>query len=181
MEPFRKMRKQALKDYIKDNKIGNVSGNKDVLLKRIEDFQKINAPESEVINLPSSLKNKKLKLGSLIINIHNNLGQTHPNYVGTPPAHIRRFARKADNASEEEKEDIIDVIKPHLKKAKTQAKKWAKVEGLSSTPKVNKNIPISAKAQKSKDIISAELAKLKPAKGLQSDFKDSLAGLFGNR
>lgn len=140
-----------------------ISGNKDVLIDRLVE------PDQEVINLSGS-KSKKLKLGNLIINIHNSLGGVpdHP--------YVNSVAKQADKLPEEKKQEVVSKLKPHIQKA-------VKHPVVQTTKPIQKIPPqqISAKAQKLKDKVSSELKEIKKSGGMNPAFKKSLENLFGSR
>ena len=140
-----------------------ISGNKDVLIDRLVE------PDQEVIHLTGS-KSKKLKLGNLIINIHNSLGGVpdHP--------YVRSVAKQADMLPEEKKHEVVSKLKPHITKA-------VKHPVVQTTKPIQKVAPqqISAKSQKLKDKVESELKQIKKAGGMNPAFKKSLENLFGSR
>ena len=140
-----------------------ISGNKDVLIDRLVE------PDQEVIHLTGS-KSKKLKLGNLIINIHNSLGGVpdHP--------YVRSVAKQADMLPEEKKHEVVSKLKPHIQKA-------VKHPVVQTTKPIQKVAPqqISAKSQKLKDKVESELKQIKKAGGMNTEFKKSLEALFGKR
>jgi len=140
-----------------------ISGNKDVLIDRLVE------PDQEVIHLTGS-KSKKLKLGNLIINIHNSLGGVpdHP--------YVRSVAKQADMLPEEKKHEVVSKLKPHITKA-------VKHPVVQTTKPIQKVAPqqISAKSQKLKDKVESELKQIKKSGGMNTEFKKSLEALFGKR
>jgi hypothetical protein len=140
-----------------------ISGNKDTLIGRLV------KPDPDVINLSGS-KSKKLKLGNLIINIHNNLGG-EPNHP-----YVRSVAKQADMLPEEKKQEVVSHLKPHIQKA-------VKYPVVQTTKPIQKVAPqqISAKSQKLKDKVESELKEIKKSGGMNPAFKKSLESLFGNR
>jgi len=141
-----------------------ISGNKDVLIDRLVE-------DTDVINLSGTTgKNKKIKLGNLIINIHNNLGGV-PNHP-----YVHSVAKMADKLPEEEKKQVVSHLKPHTQKA-------VKHPIVQPTKPIQKVTPqqISAKAQKLKDKVSSELKEIKKSGGMNPAFKKSLEAIFGNR
>ena len=141
-----------------------ISGNKNVLIDRLTE-------DADVINLSGAKgKNKKIKLGNLIINIHNNLGG-EPNHP-----YVHSVAKIADKLPEEEKKQVVSQLKPHIQKA-------VKHPVVQPTKPIQKVAPqqISAKAQKLKDKVSSELKEIKKSGGMNPAFKKSLESLFGNR
>jgi hypothetical protein len=140
-----------------------ITGNKDVLIDRLVE------PDQEVIHLTGS-KSKKLKLGNLIINIHNSLGGVpdHP--------YVRSVAKQADMLPEEKKHEVVSKLKPHITKA-------VKHPVVQTTKPIQKVAPqqISAKSQKLKDKVESELKQIKKSGGMNTEFKKSLEALFGKR
>jgi hypothetical protein len=140
-----------------------VSGTKDVLIDRLSE-------DTDVINLAGQDKNKKLKLGNLIINIHNNLGG-EPNHP-----YVNSIAKLADRLPEEEKKYAVSQLKPHIQKAV----KHPVVQTAKPIQKVAVQ-QISAKAQKLKDKVSTELKEIKKSGGMNTEFKKSLEALFAKK
>jgi len=140
-----------------------ISGNKDTLIDRLVE------PDQEVIHLSGS-KSKKIKLGNLIINIHNNLGG-EPNHP-----YVRSVAKQADMLPEEKKQEVVSHLKPHIQKA-------VKHPIVQTTKPIQKIPPqqISAKAQSLKNKVESELKQIKKSGGMNKEFKKSLEALFGNR
>jgi hypothetical protein len=140
-----------------------VSGTKDVLIDRL-------AEDADVINLGGQDKNKKIKLGNLIINIHNNLGG-EPNHP-----YVHSIAKLADRLPEEKKQEVVSKLKPHIQKA-------VKHPVVQTTKPIQKVQPqqISAKAQKLKDKVSTELKEIKKSGGMNTEFKKSLEALFAKK
>ena len=167
MEELRKKKIPELKAMLRKEK-KKVSGNKAELIDRILGSSS-SSSSSEVIDLKDKFtgKNGKLKLGSLIINIHNNLGgdSSHP--------YIKKVAKQADKMEEEEKHDIVDKLEPIIKKAK----KFPPVQSVSK--KTVAPQAVSAKAQKLKDKVASELKDIKKSSGFDPAFKAKLAGIFG--
>ena len=133
-----------------------VSGTKNVLIDRLVE-------DTDVINLAGQDKNKKIKLGNLIINIHNSLGGVpdHP--------YVNSIAKLADRLPEEEKKYAVSQLKPHIQKAV----KHPVVQTAKPIQKVAVQ-QISAKAQKLKDKVSPELKEIKKSGGMDPAFKKSL-------
>ena len=174
MNELMKKKIPELKAMLKKDK-KKVSGNKAELIARIlESSSSSSSSSSEssshVIDIKDRFTNKngKLKLGSLIINIHNNLGgdSSHP--------YIKKIAKQADKMEEDEKHDIVDKLEPHIKKA---AKKWPEIKTVSKKPVAPQ--AVSAKAQKLKDKVAGELKDIKKSSGFDPAFKAKLAGIFG--
>jgi hypothetical protein len=140
-----------------------ISGNKDVLIDRLAE------PDADVINLTGS-KSKKLKLGNLIINIHNNLGG-EPNHP-----YVHSIAKLADRLPEEKKQEVVSKLKPHITKA-------VKHPVVQTTKPIQKIAPqqISAKAQSLKNKVESELKEIKKSGGMNTEFKKSLEALFGKK
>jgi hypothetical protein len=140
-----------------------VSGTKDTLIDRL-------AEDADVINLGGQDKNKKIKLGNLIINIHNNLGG-EPNHP-----YVHSIAKLADRLPEEKKQEVVSKLKPHIQKA-------VKHPVVQTTKPIQKVQPqqISAKAQKLKDKVSTELKEIKKSGGMNTEFKKSLEALFAKK
>jgi hypothetical protein len=142
-----------------------VSGNKSVLIDRLVE------PDQDVINLSGAKgKGKKIKLGNLIINIHNNLGG-EPNHP-----YVNSVAKLADRLPEEEKKYAVSQLKPHIQKA-------VKHPVVQTTKPIQKVAPqqISAKAQSLKNKVESELKQIKKSGGMNPAFKKSLEALFGNK
>ncbi len=163
-----------LKQMLK--KLGmKVSGNKKELIARLNNIKKDDEKDdkddkdNKVIDLSNQAK-KKLKLGNLIINIHNILGGD-PNHP-----YVNKVAKKADKLNPDEQKIVIDKIKPHVEKAK----KFPTVTPAKSLKKIGSE-KISAKTQKLKDKIVDELKEVKKSKGMNKDFKATLEGLFGKK
>ena len=164
-----KMKVPELKKILRKEK-KKVSGNKADLIDRILGSSgSESSSSSEVIDLKDKFtgKNGKLKLGSLIINIHNNLGgdPSHP--------YIKKVSKQADRMEEEEKHDVVDKLEPIIKKAK----KFPTVQTVSKKPVATG--AISAKAQKLKDKVASELKDIKKSSGFDPAFREKLAGIFG--
>ena len=140
-----------------------VSGTKNVLIDRLVE-------DTDVINLAGQDKNKKIKLGNLIINIHNSLGGVpdHP--------YVNSIAKLADRLPEEEKKYAVSQLKPHIQKAV----KHPVVQTTKPIQKVQQQ-QISAKAQKLKDKVSTELKEIKKSGGMNTEFKKSLEALFAKK
>ena len=172
MDELKKKKIPELKAMLRKEK-KKVSGNKAELIARILESSSSSSSSSEVIDLKDKFtgKNGKLKLGSLIINIHNNLGgdSSHP--------YIKRVAKQADKMEEEEKHDIVDKLEPIIKKSSAPAKKFPPVQTLSKKPVAP--AAVSAKAQKLKDKVASELKDIKKSSGFDPDFKNKLAAIFG--
>jgi hypothetical protein len=170
MEELKKKKVPELKDMLRKMK-KKVSGNKAELIDRILGSSSSPSESSpHVIDLKDKFtgKNGKLKLGSLIINIHNNLGgdPSHP--------YIRKVAKQANAIDkEEEKYEVVDKLEPHIKKA---AKKWPEIKTVSKKPVAPEKV---AKAQKLKEKVSSELKEIKKSSGFDPAFKAKLAGIFG--
>lgn len=166
MEDLKKKKIPELKEMLRKEK-KKVSGNKAELIDRI--LGSSSSSSSEVIDLKDKFtgKNGKLKLGSLIINIHNNLGGDpgHP--------YIKKVVKQADKMEEDEKHDIVDKLEPIIKKAK----KFPPVQTVSK--KTVAPQAVSAKAQKLKDKVASELKDIKKSSGFDPSFKAKLAGIFG--
>ena len=159
---LKKKKIPELKEMLK--KAGKpVSGTKDVLIDRLSE-------DTDVINLAGQDKNKKLKLGNLIINIHNNLGG-EPNHP-----YVNSIAKLADRLPEEEKKYAVSQLKPHIQKAV----KHPVVQTAKPIQKVAVQ-QISAKAQKLKDKVSTELKEIKKSGGMNTEFKKSLEALFAKK
>jgi hypothetical protein len=159
---LKKKKIPELKEMLK--KAGKpVSGTKDVLIDRLSE-------DTDVINLAGQDKNKKLKLGNLIINIHNNLGG-EPNHP-----YVNSIAKLADRLPEEEKKYAVSQLKPHIQKAV----KHPVVQTAKPIQKVAVQ-QISAKAQKLKDKVSTELKEIKKSGGMDPAFKKSLEALFAKK
>jgi hypothetical protein len=159
---LKKKKIPELKEMLK--KAGKpVSGTKDVLIDRLSE-------DTDVINLAGQDKNKKLKLGNLIINIHNNLGG-EPNHP-----YVNSIAKLADRLPEEEKKYAVSQLKPHIQKAV----KHPVVQTTKPIQKVQQQ-QISAKAQKLKDKVSTELKEIKKSGGMNTEFKKSLEALFAKK
>jgi hypothetical protein len=159
---LKKKKIPELKELLK--KAGKpVSGTKDVLIDRLSE-------DTDVINLAGQDKNKKLKLGNLIINIHNNLGG-EPNHP-----YVNSIAKLADRLPEEEKKYAVSQLKPHIQKAV----KHPVVQTAKPIQKVAVQ-QISAKAQKLKDKVSTELKEIKKSGGMDPAFKKSLEALFAKK
>ena len=173
MDELRKKKVPELKEMLRKMK-KKVGGKKADLIDRIlESSSSSSSSESSshVIDLRDKFTNKngKLKLGSLIINIHNNLGgdPSHP--------YIKKVAKQANAmGDEEEKYEIVDKLEPHIKKA---SKKWATVQTVSKKPVAPEKV--SEKAQKLKDKVAGELKDIKKSSGFDPAFKAKLAGIFG--
>jgi hypothetical protein len=140
-----------------------VSGTKNVLIDRLVE-------DTDVINLAGQDKNKKIKLGNLIINIHNSLGGVpdHP--------YVNSIAKLADRLPEEEKKYAVSQLKPHIQKA-------VKHPVVQTTKPIQKVAvqQISAKSQKLKDKVSSELKEIKKSGGMNTEFKKSLEALFAKK
>ena len=159
---LKKKKIPELKEMLK--KAGKpVSGTKDVLIDRLSEH-------TDVINLAGQDKNKKIKLGNLIINIHNNLGG-EPNHP-----YVNSIAKLADRLPEEEKKYAVSQLKPHIQKAV----KHPVVQTAKPIQKVAVQ-QISAKAQKLKDKVSTELKEIKKSGGMDPAFKKSLEALFAKK
>ena len=159
---LKKKKIPELKEMLK--KAGKpVSGTKDVLIDRLSEH-------TDVINLAVQDKNKKIKLGNLIINIHNNLGG-EPNHP-----YVNSIAKLADRLPEEEKKYAVSQLKPHIQKAV----KHPVVQTTKPIQKVQQQ-QISAKAQKLKDKVSTELKEIKKSGGMNTEFKKSLEALFAKK
>ena len=167
---LRKMKVPELKEILRKEK-KKVGGKKAELIDRILESSSSGSESSssEVIDLKDRFtgKNGKLKLGSLIINIHNNLGgdSSHP--------YIKKVSKQADRMEEEEKHDVVDKLEPIIKKAK----KFPTVQTVSKKPIAP--VAISAKAQKLKDKVAGELKDIKKSSGFDPAFREKLAGIFG--
>ena len=171
---LRKMKVPELKEILRKEK-KKVGGKKAELIDRILESSSSGSESSssEVIDLRNKFtdKNGKLKLGSLIINIHNNLGgdPSHP--------YIKKVAKQADRMEEEEKHDVVDKLEPIIKKSSAPAKKFPTVQTVSKKPVAP--AAVSAKAQKLKDKVASELKDIKKSSGFDPAFKAKLAGIFG--
>ena len=112
-------------------------------------------------------KSGKLKLGKLIINIHNTLGGD--------PGHpfIKQVVKQADKLDEESKHNVVDHLEKDVKKA---ARKFPTVETVSK--KTVAPAFISEKSQALKDKVASELKTIKKSSGFDPAFKNRLAGLF---
>ena len=170
MEELRKKKVPELKEMLRKMK-KKVGGKKAELIDRILGSSSSPSESSQhVIDLKDKFtsKNGKLKLGSLIINIHNNLGgdPSHP--------YIKKVAKQANNMQEEEKYEVVDELEPHIKKA---AKKWPEIKTVSKKPVAPQ--AVSAKAQKLKEKVAGELKEIKKSSGFDPAFKAKLSGIFG--
>lgn len=164
-----------LKKMLKDLNM-KVSGNKKDLIERLAKnftiqkmLEKKDDSKDDVIDLSGHVK-KKLKLGNLIINIHNTLGGD-PNHP-----YIQKVAKKADDLPPQEQKKVIEELKPHVEKAK----KFPVVQPAQVTQKVDPS-KVSAKAQKLQEKVVGELKEIKKAQGMNPEFKKTLEGLFGKK
>ena len=170
MDELKKKKVPELKEMLRKMK-KKVGGKKAELIARILESSSSSSESSssEVIDLKDKFtgKNGKLKLGSLIINIHNNLGgdSSHP--------YIKKVAKQADKMEEEEKHDIVDKLEPIIKKVR----KFPPVKTVSKKPVAP--AAVSAKAQKLKDKVASELKDIKKSSGFDPEFKNKLAAIFG--
>ena len=171
VEELQKKKIPELKQMLKKMSM-KVSGNKKELIDRLTSIKKDDEKDdkdNKVIDLSNQAK-KKLKLGNLIINIHNSLGGD-PNHP-----YVNKVAKKADKLNPDEQKIVIDKIKTHVEKAK----KFPTVNPVKSLKKIGSE-KISAKTQKLKDKIVDELKEVKKSKGMNKDFKATLEGLFGKK
>ena len=113
---------------------------------------------------------KNLKLGKLIINIHNSLGG-QPNHP-----YIEKVAKIADVLNETKKQEILEELKPHIEKAK----KYNPVITTKPLTRIEPEV-LSEKAQGIKEQVEGELKKIKKSGGMDSAFKNKLEGIFGRR
>ena len=164
MEKLLKMKVPELKLLLKKRGL-RVGGKKADLITRLSG----NSDSTEVIDLKDKFTDKsgKLKLGKLIINIHNNLGydSSHP--------FIKQVARQADKLDEESKHNVVDHLEPDVKKA---SKKFPTVQTVSKKPIAPQFV--SEKTQALKDNVAGELKAIKKSSGMDPAFKARLAGLF---
>jgi hypothetical protein len=172
MDELRKKKVPELKDMLRKMK-KRVGGKKADLIDRIleSSSSSSSSSSSEVIDLRDRFTNKngKLKLGSLIINIHNNLGGDpgHP--------YIKKVVKQANAmGDEEEKYEVVDKLEPHIIKS---VKKFPPVQTVSKKPVAPE--AVSAKAQKMKDKVAGELKEIKKSSGFDPAFKAKLASIFG--
>jgi len=171
MNELRKKKVPELKEMLRKMK-KRVGGKKADLIDRIlESSSSSSESSSHVIDLRDKFTNKngKLKLGSLIINIHNNLGgdPSHP--------YIKKVVKQANAmGDEEEKYEVVDKLEPHIKKA---VKKWPEIKTVSKKPVAPQ--AVSEKAQKLKDKVAGELKDIKKSSGFDPAFKAKLASIFG--
>ena len=170
MNELRKKKVPELKEMLRKMK-KRVGGKKADLIDRIlESSSSSSESSSHVIDLRDKFTNKngKLKLGSLIINIHNNLGgdPSHP--------YIKKVVKQANAmGDEEEKYEVVDKLEPHIKKAV----KWPEIKTVSKKPVAPQ--AVSEKAQKLKDKVAGELKDIKKSSGFDPAFKAKLASIFG--
>jgi len=146
-----------------------ISGNKDELINRLLNEEE---KKDDVIDLSDIVRrrsNKKLKLGNLIINIHNNLGGT-PNHP-----YIERVANIADNLPPPIQEQVRRQVQPHQ-----PARKFPAVQTVERNKPVEPK-QISAKATKLKENVAKELKEIKKSSGIDPAFKKTLEGIFGRR
>ena len=164
MESLLKMKVPELKLLLKKRGL-KVGGKKADLITRLSG----GSDKTEVIDLKDKFtdKNGRLKLGKLIINIHNTLGGDpgHP--------YIKQVAKQADKLDEESKHNVVDHLEKDVKKA---AKKFPTVETVSKKPVAPAFI--SEKSQALKDKVASELKTIKKSSGFDPDFKARLSGLF---
>jgi Zn-dependent M32 family carboxypeptidase len=175
IEELKKKKVPELKKLLKDRNM-KVSGNKSDLIQRLAKnftiekmLQKKDDSKDHVINLSGEAQ-KKLKLGNLIINIHNTLGGDPNN------PYVEKVAKKADNLPPEEQKKVIEELKPHVEKAK----KFPVVQPAQVTQKIDPS-KVSAKSQKLQEKVVSELKQIKKAKGMDPNFKKTLEGLFGKK
>jgi len=167
LQELQKKKVPELKQLLKDRNM-KVSGTKKDLIERLtEKKEEKDGKEEHVIDLSGDAK-KKLKLGNLIINIHNTLGG-EPNHP-----YIQKVAKKADQLHPEEQKIVVDKLKPHVQ----QAKKFPPVQPAQIPQKVDPS-KVSAKSQKLKEKVVGELKEIKKSQGMNPEFKKTLEGLFG--
>ena len=164
---------EQLKKLLRKNKLP-VSGKKSVLEKRLKDAdidpRGVKKPIDEVHNIKMDKKGKKLKVGNIIINIHNGLG----GQVGHPV--IQRMAQQANALPQPLQDHVEQVLEPHIKRASAAVKKFPPVQTVKPISKIAVG-DISAKAQKAKDIIAEELKVIKK-KPVDPKFMSALEGMF---
>jgi hypothetical protein len=163
-DELKKKSVKELKDLLRQQKL-KVGGNKAELVDRLIDSS------TEVVNLKDKFtKDGRLELGSLIVNIHNNLNGS-PNHP-----FVERVKQKADEMSEEEKHEVVQKLTPHILKAK-------KHPPVQTTKPVKPVAPekVSAKAEKLKAKVAGELKQIKKSKGMDSAFKKELEAIFGSK
>ena len=164
---------EQLKKLLRKAKLP-LSGNKSALLKRLADAgikhsddTKQDNKDTEEIKLTDKQR-KKLKIGSLIINIHNNLGGDANNPF------IQRVSKEADALPKPLQDHVESVLQPHIKAAKKHPK-------VVTTKPISKIGPakLSVKGEKLKEKVKEELKQIKKSSGMDPDFKASLESLFG--
>lgn len=148
-----------LKDIIRKNKLGALSGNKAVLIKRIVD----SGVDIKMTQSKTSGSNNNKTTVNVFLN-----GSKTPSLVTNIPTGSTVDVPITVPSTDKARKLVIDPSKP--------AKKFKPIKTDPSNPQA----PISAKVQKSKDIISEELKSL-PKSKVTADFKKNLESLFGSR
>lgn len=152
------MTKKIYYDFLKSKKVkGSLSSMTLGELKKLA-MENGFMSQSNDKQIDLSGKVKSLKLGNLIINIHNNLGGSpqHP--------YIDRVSKMADVLPEAHKKEVEKSLQPHIEKAK----KFAPVVTTKPISKIDPNVISSAPQKKS----NLSIKKLKIDEGLQKTLEE---------
>ena len=164
-----KQTKESLKQIIKDDKMGLVSGkNKAALIKIIEDFRaKDIVKKKKSLSSSSTADKVKIYHKEGAINIYVN-----PSTQPYNDAVNRSYATQSVPIVPQQQESTVEMSQ----RAINPIKKWDTVK---PTAPIKKVIPekISEKAQQNKDIVKKELSQIKPRK-IDPAFKSRLEDLF---
>tara|TARA_R110000796_G_scaffold114166_1_gene225879 strand:- start:349 stop:876 length:528 start_codon:yes stop_codon:yes gene_type:complete len=168
-----KLKKDDLKQIIKSEKMGLVTGkNKADLIKIITDFRNKKKSSSSSSSSSSSRKAEKVKIYHDKGDINIYVGsQQQPHQEAVSRSYASQYAPSTSQPS-----SSTDHTPNLSNQAINPVKKWDKVKTTEPIKKVQPE-KISAKAEKNKEKVKAELSAIKPKK-LDPSFKATLEDLF---